>query len=129
MLSSSSIGMSSTSRTTISFGVLLACVADAAASRMALGLMRPGAFFNAFRKEGAAASFALLFGFPRDCYSGFRGGKLNLPIFCIVTVASSWQPSDTLSSLLDERLASLSLHARTATGMDGTLPQCSFENL
>ena len=38
----------------------------------------------------------------RDWFSGLRGGKFNLPIFCIVAVASSWLSTGALSLSLGE---------------------------
>ena len=64
-----------------------------------------------FENHIEAASFALLFELPRDWFSGLRGGKLNLPIFCVVTAAYSRLSSDILLLLLDEELASSLPHA------------------
>ena len=36
----------------------------------------------------------------RDWFSGLRGGKFNLPIFCTVAVATSTSATDALSLLL-----------------------------
>ena len=71
MSSAVSIGMSSTSRTTISFGMFFACVIGAAASRVASGLMRPGASFGVFWME-VVIVFAWSSRVPRDWFSWLR---------------------------------------------------------
>ena len=99
MSSADSIGMSSTSRTTITFVVFFACVTGAAAGGAASSLMQSGAFFGAFWMGVVIVSgWSSLV--PCNWFSGFRGGKFNLPIFCTVAVATSRSSTDALSLLL-----------------------------
>ena len=104
------IGISSTFRNTISLGVLITRVASVASGRAAPGLMQSGVFPNVFVME-VVVSFARPSGSSRVLFSRLRGGKLNVPIFCTVIVAFSWLSTDTFSSLLTEKLTSLSLFA------------------
>ena len=118
---SSSTGISSTSRVTISFGVshvCAACAAVAASNMMASGFTRPVVtFFSALQLAGFVAELAEfsagLAGFagfavgfvsflgPWDWFCGFSGEKLRLPTPCTVSAICS-RPWVDMSSSLDK---------------------------